>query len=283
MSRQHRSRSRTWWGERFIAALEGFMDEGRLERGRSYSGDSRILAFAIDDARVTATVRGNVNPYFGVYKEPRYKVEIRLAPLAEKDWSRAIQAIGTRAAFVAKLLTGQMPDDIETAFKGAKHTLLPAHENDFARAECSCPDWVRPCKHIAGVYYRLAGMLDHDPLLLFELRGIRRDRLRETLAETPLGQALVGLMDDDGLVPEPVESLFARPQSAAEPSPDFERFWHGKHPVPSRIEPIAPAEIPAILVRKGGDNPPFWDQDASFIELMKALYLRVRTKNKDRL
>jgi len=283
MSRPYRSQSRTWWGERFIAALEGFMDEGRLKRGRSYSGDSRILAFAIDDGWVRAKVRGNVNPYFGVYKEPRYEVEIRLAPLAEKDWKRAVLAIGTRAAFVAKLLTGQMPDDIETAFKGAKHTLLPASERDFARADCSCPDWVRPCKHIAGVYYRLARLLDRDPLLLFELRGIPRDRLRDTLAETPLGQALVGLMDEEGLVPEPVETFFTRPQPAAEPPPDYELFWHGAHPVPSQIEPIAPAEIPAILIRKGGDNPPFWDQDASFIELMEALYLRVRTKNKDRL
>lgn len=57
---------RTWWGQRFIAALEGFTDYGRLQRGRSYSGDSRILAFAITDGLVTATVRGNVNPYYGV-------------------------------------------------------------------------------------------------------------------------------------------------------------------------------------------------------------------------
>ena len=273
---------RTWWGERFIAALEGFMDEGRLERGRSYSGDSRILAFAIDDARVTATVRGNVNPYFGVFKEPRYEVEIRLAPLAEKVWSRAIQAIGTRAAFVAKLLTGQMPDDIETAFAGARRSLLPAGEKDFARAECSCPDWVRPCKHIAGVYYRLARELDRDPLLLLELRGIRRERLREALARTPLGQALVGLMDEEGLVPEPVEGLFTRPEPAPGP-PDYERFWYGPRPLPQGIEPMAPAGIPGILVRKGGDYPPFWDSDTSFIELMEELYLRVRTKNKDRL
>ena len=282
MSRQHRGQSRTWWGERFIAALEGFMDEGRLKRGRGYSGDSRILDFEIADGTVEAEVRGNVNPYFGVYKEPRYEVEIRLAPLAEKDWKRAIRVIGTRAAFVAKLLTGEMPDDIESAFKGAKQTLLPASQKSFARAECSCPDWVRPCKHIAGVYYRLARALDHDPLLLFELRGIPRDRPRQALAETPLGQALVGLMDDEGLLPEPVESFFTRALPAAEP-PDYERFWHGAHPVPSHIEPIAPAEIPAILVRKGGENPPFWDQDASFIELMEALYLRVRTKNKEQL
>ena len=28
---------RTWWGQRFIAALEQFTDPGRLGRGRSYA------------------------------------------------------------------------------------------------------------------------------------------------------------------------------------------------------------------------------------------------------
>ena len=42
---------------------------------------------------------------------------------------------------------------------------------DFALYECSCPDVANPYKYIAGVYFRLAGQLDRDPFLLFELRG----------------------------------------------------------------------------------------------------------------
>ena len=59
---------RTWWGQRFLKALEGFTDEARLQRGRSYAGPSRILEFGIDKGVVSATVRGNINPYFGVYE-----------------------------------------------------------------------------------------------------------------------------------------------------------------------------------------------------------------------
>jgi len=278
MSGRARSPSRTWWGGRFIAALEGFMEPGRLARGRGYSGDARILAFAITDGVVEAEVRGNVNPYFGVYTEPRYQVEIALTPLSEEAWNRAVAAIGARAALVAKLLMGEMPDDIETVFTGARHTLLPGSRKDFARTQCSCPDWANPCKHVAGVYYRLARELDHDPLLLFELRRIPRGRLREALAATPLGHALVGLMDDEGLVPEPVDSFFTRQRPAAEP-PDYERFWRGARALPARTEPLAAAEIPAVLVRKGGDRPPFWDQEGSFLALMEALYVRVRGKS----
>ena len=56
---------RTWWGQRFIGALEALMDEGRLRRGRSYSGPSRLLEFAIEGNDIRARVRGNINPYFG--------------------------------------------------------------------------------------------------------------------------------------------------------------------------------------------------------------------------
>jgi hypothetical protein len=43
---------------------------------------------------------------------------------------------------------------------------------------------------------------------------------------------------------------------------------------------MRPAEVPAILIRKGGDYPVFWEKDASFIALMEELNLRVREKNK---
>ncbi len=46
---------------------------------------------------------------------------------------------------------------------------------------------------------------------------------------------------------------------------------------------MLPAEVPAILIRKSGDYPPLWDKDSPFIELMEALYLRVREKNKNAL
>jgi uncharacterized Zn finger protein len=274
--------SKTWWGQRFIAALEGFTDRGRLQRGRGYSGDGRILAFAIADGLVTATVRGNVNPYFGVYKEPRYQTRIRMAPIPPKDWGKAIAHVGSNAALVAKLLMNEMPDTIDTAFADAKLHLLPRSRKDFALTECSCPDVANPCKHIAGVYYRLAGQLDRDPFLLFELRGLPRERLNQALRSTPLGQALVGLTDDQAEPIVPAESLFTRPHTGEAP-PDYHSFWTGRQRLPTEIEPATPAAVPAILVRKAGDFPAFWGRDSSFVAVMEEVYQRVREKNRDAL
>jgi len=55
--------SRTWWGRRFIEALEGFTDPSRLGRGRSYANGDRIIGYAIAEGTVTAKVRGSINPY----------------------------------------------------------------------------------------------------------------------------------------------------------------------------------------------------------------------------
>ena len=56
-----KSYHKTWWGEEFVRSLEGFIDSGRLQRGRAYRSDHRILAFSITDNVVTAKIRGNVN------------------------------------------------------------------------------------------------------------------------------------------------------------------------------------------------------------------------------
>jgi uncharacterized Zn finger protein len=271
--------SKTWWGQNFIDALEGFTDSGRLSRGRSYSGDSRILKFEIHkDGIVTATVRGNVNPYFGVYKEPKYTIKLQMAAIPDKDWKKAVNYLGSKASLVSKLLMNEMPDNIDAAFSDVKLHLLPRNRKDFKLTQCSCPDYANPCKHIAGVYYRLAAQLDQDPFLLFELRGLPRDKLHDALRKSPLGEVLAGMMDERDSPAEASESYYPRPRPATK-EPDYRSFWRGKKTLPTDIEPPTPAVVPGILVKKAGDYPAFWHKDSSFIETMEEVYARVR-KNK---
>jgi len=53
----------------------------------------------------------------------------------------------------------------------------------------------------------------------------------------------------------------------------------GKKRLPQTIEVAPTSGVSAILVKKQGDYPPFWDRDNSFIEAMEELYERVKTKN----
>ncbi len=271
--------TRTWWGNKFISALEKFTDEGRLSRGRSYARGNKVTSFQITNGRAIAKVRGSVNPYFGVYKEPLYKTEIQIKPISPKDWNKAIAYISSKAGFISKLILNEMPDRIEDAFNLVNLNLLPTRKADFVNS-CSCPDGSNPCKHIAGVYYLLAAELDRDPLLLFELRGLSRVDLQTELLKSPLGSALAAELAAQTPTPKVATAYYPKPiEISPNKSMSLQEFWQGK-----RLPPLpesSPISVPAITIKKQGDYPPFWTLDRSFIETMEDFYQRVRTKNRD--
>ncbi len=271
--------SRTWWGQRFIEALEAFTDSGRLGRGRSYARGNKIENYEISKNIVAAHVRGSVNPYFGVDKAPLYFTSIEIKPISAANWSKAIARISSKASFVSKLLMNEMPDSIEDAFSELNLHLLPHSRDDF-KTRCSCPDYANPCKHIAGVYYLVASQLDNDPFLLFELRGLSRENLQKELAKSALGKILSSALDGDDIPAEMAESCYTIPKKVpAAASASLKEFWMGEKRLPPAVAPI-PATVPAILIKKAGDFPPFWKKDNSFVEAMEEVYRLVRTKNK---
>jgi len=137
---------------------------------------------------------------------------------------------------------------------------------------CSCPDYANSCKHIAGVYYRLASQLDRDPFLRFELRGLPRKQLQQALSATPLGKALASLADDRSAPIEAAESFYTC-HTAAPVTGDHRSFWHGAKRLPGEIDPATPPAVPAILVKKGREFPPFWHRHTAFVAVIEKLYL----------
>jgi uncharacterized Zn finger protein len=271
--------SRTWWGQRFISALEKLSDAGRLSRGRSYARNGKVLNFEIKDGLVTAQVRGSVNPYFGVYKEPLYITTIEFKAISAANWSAAIAYVASKASLISRLMLNEMPDNIEDAFAKLDLNLLPSKKTDF-KTTCSCPDWGNPCKHIAGVYYLVAAQLDQDPFLLFELKGLSREALQKELVKSPLGQALSAELAVANKTPTPDPSYYTTPiTQPAEGVTDLKDFWLGAKRLPQMVEETSTASVSAILVKKQGDFPAFWQKEGSFIEVMEEFYLRVRTKN----
>ena len=152
----------TWWSKRWISVLESFNMGARLTRGRSYARKGQVVSIKITTGHVTAKVQGT--------RRKPYEVTIRLEPLSDNDWANVTDVMVSRAIFAAKLLSGEMPKNIEEAFGDAKTSLFPTSKRELD-TDCSCPDWANPCKHIAAVYYLLAERFDEDPFLIFKLRG----------------------------------------------------------------------------------------------------------------
>lgn len=275
--------SRSWWGKKFIEAMEKLTDSGRLSRGRSYASGGKVKSFQIDGHSVEAKVRGSINPYFGVYKEPLYTTTIEFEPISKAKWTAAIALIASKAGLISRLILNEIPDTIESCFETLGFHLLPANSKDF-KTECSCPDFSNPCKHIAGVYYLIAAELDRDPFLLFELRGLSRENLKTELAKTPLGQALSVELSAQQHPPIPLDHYYTRPQ--IQPVSDdlnLRDFWHGEKRLPQTLEVPVPSPVSGIIAKKQGDFPAFWHRDNSFIEALDDLYDYVRVKNRTKL
>lgn len=273
--------TKIWWGRRFLEGLEAFTEAGRLARGRHYLGGQRIVEWEVRGSVVTAKVRGRVSPYYGVYEEPIYDARIEFAPVPDAAWDQAIRLIGTQAGFVSRLLFNEMPDEIETPLAELGVDLLPRGQRDI-HAWCSCPDEDAPCKHIAGIYHLLAAKLDHDPFLLFELRGLSHAELARRLKTTPLGSALASALTENRGELRPAAAFFSRPERLPLPERVTPReFWRGAKRLPPGVEPPPPVAVSGILIRKGGDYPAFWDKDESFVEVMDTFYEQVRKKAKE--
>lgn len=156
----------TWWGQRWIAALEalGAAYANRLPRGRTYARRGSVHDLTVAPGQVTARVAGS---------RPRpYRVSLGLPVFTDDGWQQAIAALAGQLRHAAALLDGQLPPDVDEVFGGVGLSLFPRPGELSTR--CSCPDAANPCKHVAAVHYVLAQTFDADPFLLPALRG--RDR-----------------------------------------------------------------------------------------------------------
>ena len=159
----------------------------------------------------------------------------------------------------------------------------PNNYKDF-KVACDCPDYAVPCEHIAGVCYKLASHLDQNPFLLFEMRGLAPDKLREELIKSPLGKILAEATEEKVEEVDYVDSLYTRPEWQAMPDKIIVNdFWQGETPLPTELPELQVTNIPAVAIKKGGDFPPFWQKSGSFLKVMEDFYIRMRKINQKKL
>lgn len=177
----------TWWSTRFIEVLEATGMGSRLTRGKNYARRGQVLSLNLAAGQVTASVQGS--------RSRPYRVRIGVTAYGKDQWSRIEQRLAGDAWFVAQLLAGEMPPDIEQVFTELGLALFPTRAADLA-LDCSCPDWGVPCKHLAAVFYLLAERFDDDPFEILAWRGRDRDDLLGRL-----GAAAPGTAEDEPAVP----------------------------------------------------------------------------------
>jgi uncharacterized Zn finger protein len=250
----------SWWAKRWIAVLESFDIGARLGRGRTYARRGQVVSVDVAKGKVTARVQGS--------RPSPYRVTIAIEPLGDREWAKVAAALSAQAIFAAKLLAGEMPQEVETVFTGAGVSLFPKKSKDL-ETDCSCPDWSNPCKHVAAVYYLLGEEFDRDPFLIFALRGMTRDELVERLGAS----ANVAAESIDA--PEPVRE----PEPlAAEP----EAFWGPSQFADAALGEVRVPPVAAALPRRLGGFP-FWRGATPFLDALEPIYTRASARALDAL
>jgi uncharacterized Zn finger protein len=221
----------SWWAQRWIRVLEKFGWSARLNRGRSYARHGNVLDLDVQSGLVRAKVQGS-------RKQP-YRVEIGLKPLSRQDWNKVFSLLRRKAIYAARLLSGEMPRDIEEIFKAAEVPLFPQSGEDLIMS-CTCPDWASPCKHLAAVYYVLGSEFDREPFLLFELRGRSREQVMAALR---------------GTRPERMPGSRA-PRVQSEPLADhINDFWEAGEELDEITIRVTPPLVPQSILKRLGPVP----------------------------
>lgn len=168
----------TFWGDAWCRNLEAYSDySNRLPRGRSYVRNGSVLDLKIEEGRVRALVSGT----------DLYTVDIEIKPLPKKMWSKIKGQCAGQIGSLVELLQGSISKGVMEIVTRKGEGLFPSpHEITLG---CSCPDWATMCKHVAATLYGVGARLDHQPELLFSLRGVDPTEVVEAAIEQPTGSS----------------------------------------------------------------------------------------------
>jgi uncharacterized Zn finger protein len=218
--------SREWWSQRWLDLLDSYRFKKRLERARTYARQGNVLSIEFKGEKVLAKVQGSeVEPY---------KVSLSLDPFSDEEWSYVIETMSKRAIFAAKLLAGEMPQNIEDVFTRNGLSLFPFTLSDV-HGKCSCPDKANPCKHVGAIYYQLGDRFSEDPFVLFQLRGRTKEQIISDLRQLRSAHN-----EQTQLIPLEVTDN-------QQHTLKIDSFWQYNEPLESSLVVIVPSNSETVL------------------------------------
>lgn len=178
-ARRATTRGGAWWARAWARAVEeAAYDERDLASGRSLARSGNVGAITTDTGRFVAEVH---------VASRTSRVSGALPVLGEAERDILVETVAAGSDRMAALLAGGLPHDLVEHAEEAGVELLP-YGSELVTT-CTCRGWVDPCEHALAVLLQLTWLLEEDPLVLLQLRGLPREELLARLhAEAPAGQ-----------------------------------------------------------------------------------------------
>jgi uncharacterized Zn finger protein len=220
---------------RAAAAPEDF------DEGLDYARRGQTVTAELKGAIVSGVVQGRA--------DRPYNTSLRFAPIPRDAWRAAAEAMAGQAIYAARLLAGEIPDQLDSLFVASGASLAPRAEDvQFA---CTCGHSSGWCKHACTLAAIVADRIEQRSFLVFELRGHSGDELLEIIRQRS-GQSSVTAV----ATPVYEAHVPAAPTARGQPLAEcIDRYWEAGPELDTLPTPIAPPVVTHPLLRRLGPSP----------------------------
>ncbi len=155
----------SWWARRWLSLLDGLAPDvaAQLRRGREAFQRGEVANVEVAPGHASATI-------YSPYGSP-YSAHLRLHVLADATWEHIVAALARYPDVAVRLLTGELPREVEDVFATAEGVSLFPRDLYEIEATCACSARGLMCRHVAALHYRFASTLEKQPFALTTLRG----------------------------------------------------------------------------------------------------------------
>ncbi len=227
--------SGAWCSERLRAVFHSLLLDEHEADASELVKKKKVLDFLVQPGQVSAKIEQETT-------RPE-RVVIRFPTLTDEHWDKVYSQLADSAYFLAKLLAGEFPKEIEDVLSQANVQLFP-NSSDELELWLNSEKITEPSLSLSALLLRLLAAIDQDPFSLFTILGRGRE---ETLAELRRLR-LQRRESTDGyrsIAGKKVEYQPAPPLAAS-----LERFWSFDPSVTELEYTIKADELPASILKR---------------------------------
>lgn len=168
---QSASPTRSWCSERMRQVFAPLLEPEIEARARELVRGRKVLDFMVQPGVVSARVQqDSLRPQ---------RIGIHFQPIDDNYWERIFDSLSDKSYFLARMLAGDFPDELETVAIECGTSLFPESIRSVGLS-VDGQDLKAPSPLVAAVTLRLLEVLDQEPFSLFTILGRGRE---ETIAE----------------------------------------------------------------------------------------------------
>ncbi|MCC6285722.1 MAG: hypothetical protein IT439_10590 [Phycisphaerales bacterium] len=248
----HGSASGPWMS--FVAGLASVENQ---RAGREYAELGQVRSMEIEPGAVHAFVQGRL--------DSPYRTSLVFRRVPDEVWSGVVDVMADQAAHAARVLSGELPGDIDELFR-ARGAGLFARDASDVDARCSCREGGPWCKHACCLALLVAQRLAAEPLLAFVLRGVSAEDLIDRVRQR---RAVAGSTE---AVPVHTIRVPGVSDAQAQPLEQFlEHFWECGPELRELDLPIGRPQVSHPILRRLGPSP-FTESRFPLVGLLATCY-----------